>query len=251
MVDDKLSYNDQTMKAINKARQKLGWILRTFRTRSVMFLRTLWNSLVQPHLDYCSVLWATAASKTQRQNLEGPLRSMTRSAWGMRNTSYWDRLSKFKLYSNKRRMERYLCIYVWKSLHNVVPSLGLTWSKHISNRTGHHLCVSTLQGPEGRAKTAMRKSVKYQGVIVFNSLPDHIKLWEGSLQGFKENLDSYLQMLPDNPEVGDLVPLARTIWRKPSNSIVDWARYPDLWIITDTVENHSLGYDNGMSMTDL
>ena len=49
MVDDKLSYNDQTMKAINKARQKLGWILRAFRTRSVMFLRTLWNSFVQPH----------------------------------------------------------------------------------------------------------------------------------------------------------------------------------------------------------
>ena len=58
-------------------------------------------------------------------------------------------------------------------------------------------------------------------------------------------------MLPDNPEVGDLVPLARTIWRKPSNSIVDWARYPDLWIMTDTVEKHSLVYDNGMSMTDL
>ena len=33
MVDDKLTYDNQTMKAINKARQKLGWILRTFRTR--------------------------------------------------------------------------------------------------------------------------------------------------------------------------------------------------------------------------
>ena len=35
MVDDELTCNDQTMKAINKARQKLGWTLRTFRTRSI------------------------------------------------------------------------------------------------------------------------------------------------------------------------------------------------------------------------
>ena len=97
----------------------------------------------------------------------------------------------------------------------------------------------------------MRKSIKYQGVIVFNSLPDHIKLWEGTLEGFKENLDNYLQMLPDNHEVGNLVPHAKTLWRKPSNSIVDWAQYQESWIMTDTVVKHSLVYSYGISMTDL
>ena len=85
----------------------------------------------------------------------------------------------------------------------------------------------------------MRKSVKFQGVIVYNSLPEHLKRWEGSLDGFKENLDNYLSTLPDNPEVGDLVPIARTIGGKPSNSIVDWTRYPGHWIETDPVQYHS------------
>ena len=88
LVDDKLNYNDQTDKAITKARQKLGWVLRTFRSWSVPFLRTLWTSVVQPHLDYCSVLWASAATKTQKQSLEGPLRSMTKAAWGLKESNY-------------------------------------------------------------------------------------------------------------------------------------------------------------------
>ena len=31
LIDDNLSYNNQTNKAISKARQKLGWVLWTFR----------------------------------------------------------------------------------------------------------------------------------------------------------------------------------------------------------------------------
>ena len=40
-----------------KVRQKSGWILRSFCTREAEFMRHMFNTLVQPHIDYCSQLW--------------------------------------------------------------------------------------------------------------------------------------------------------------------------------------------------
>ena len=58
LVDDQISYEDQLLKAVNKAKQKAGWVLRTFSSRGVELLRTIWRSLVQCHLDYGNILWA-------------------------------------------------------------------------------------------------------------------------------------------------------------------------------------------------
>ena len=148
---------------------------------------------------------------------------MTKAAWGLKYSNYWDRLKSFKLYSNERRMERYLCIYIWKSLNGHVPSLGLKWSK-VNNRNGPSLIPSTLSGPDGIAKTAMRKSIRHQGVIIYSSLPEYIMRHEGSPESFKSVLDEYLTTIPDQPEVGGLIPGARTLTGKSSNSILDWPR---------------------------
>ena len=39
LVDVNLKYGSQIMSAASKARRKLGWVMRTFRTRSVFLLR--------------------------------------------------------------------------------------------------------------------------------------------------------------------------------------------------------------------
>ena len=63
LVDEGLDYKDQMQRALSKTRQKVGWITRTFRNREVKFLRTLWNSLAQPHMDYGSIPWAPRVIK--------------------------------------------------------------------------------------------------------------------------------------------------------------------------------------------
>ena len=57
-VDENLTYRCQRQKALSKVVQKQGWAHRTFSTRTSPFLKTIWNSLLQPHLDYGSVLVA-------------------------------------------------------------------------------------------------------------------------------------------------------------------------------------------------
>ena len=172
LIDDNMTYQSQMNMAISKANKKLGWVLRTFRTRSIEFLRKLWNSLVQTHLDYCSVLWAGSANKTQRRALEGPLRSLTKAAWGLRNMSYWRRLKEFKLYCNEWQMEWQMHIY--KSISGKAPSWGLIWTENSGSRSGHNLALPKLKGVEGRARGCMRNSIKYGSVKLFNSLPEEI-----------------------------------------------------------------------------
>lgn len=121
-----------------------------------------------------------------KSSLERPLRSMMKAAWGLKDCDYWERLKRFKLYSNERRMEHYLCIHVWKSLNGYVPLLWLKWSEYVSHRNGPALSLSILFRLEGTAKTAMMKSVRYQGTLIINSLPECLMRWRGMPDSFKK-----------------------------------------------------------------
>ena len=77
-IDDDLTYNSQLNSAISKANQKVFWVLRTFRTRKLEFMRKMWKSLIQCHLDYGSILWSPSQKKTDLKRQEGPLRAFSK-----------------------------------------------------------------------------------------------------------------------------------------------------------------------------
>ena len=82
LVDRKVTFSEQIQKAISKTNQKAGWILRTFTNREIEFMRILWRSLCQPHLDYCSVLWSPTELKGDIISMEKPLRNFTKQLKG-------------------------------------------------------------------------------------------------------------------------------------------------------------------------
>ena len=222
-VDQDLSFRPQRQKALSKCWKKIGWITRTFATRSISFLKTLWTSLVQPHLDYGSIMVAPVSLKCDKLAAERPLKALTKMAWGTKGLNYWERLEKFCLYSNERRMERYKCLYIWKSLNGFVPSLGLKWAGSDS-RTGARLAYPKVTGPPGHYRTLQRDSILWEGVRIFNSLPDELKKFTGTKEAFKNLLDRYLSNIPDQPEYPGILPGGRTLCNKQSNSIADWTR---------------------------
>ena len=57
-ISSDLTWNRQIEETVSKARLMLGWALRTFQTREVEPMITVWNSLISPHLGYCSPLWS-------------------------------------------------------------------------------------------------------------------------------------------------------------------------------------------------
>ena len=98
MVDEGLSYNSHCLKAAMKVVQKLGWVRRNFYNRTVPFFRAIWTSLLQPHMDYGSMLTAPF-TKCEKPAAEKPLRIHTKMATGCSNLDYWEILTNFPLLS--------------------------------------------------------------------------------------------------------------------------------------------------------
>ena len=88
VVDVNLKYRTQMDNALNKANKKASWVFRTFTTRNVGFLKKLWKSAIQCHLDYGSILWAPVSTKSALIYMEGPLCAFTRRGKDMYNKSY-------------------------------------------------------------------------------------------------------------------------------------------------------------------
>ena len=101
-IDDDISYIYRLNKAVNKTRQKLAWVLGTFTTRNVEFMRKLYTTVIHPNIDFCSQIWAPR---------EGPLidaiekvqKDFTQHIPDLRNLSYSERLKRLRLTSLQRR----------------------------------------------------------------------------------------------------------------------------------------------------
>ena len=104
-------------------KDKIGWVLRTFKTRKKDAMLTLWKTLILSDHDYCSQLWSPTTTG-DIQALELTQRNFIRKISGMYKLSYWQQLKSLRLYSLERRRERYLIIYVWKILEGLVPNIS-------------------------------------------------------------------------------------------------------------------------------
>ena len=126
-------FEAQINKACQKSRQKCGWILRTFYSRKQFFMRHEFNTLVQPHLDYCVQLWAPHEGPKLDQ-IEDTLRNYTKKIPAVKDQTYWERLRILRMNSEQRRIERYKILYTWKVLHGLVPDSGMEWLPTNENR---------------------------------------------------------------------------------------------------------------------
>ena len=87
----------------------------------------MFNTLVQPHIDYCSQLWMPQEGQ-HLDKIEKLLRDYTRKIPGMQELNYWERLKSLKINSEQRRLERYQVMYIWRIMEGLTPNCGVTWS---------------------------------------------------------------------------------------------------------------------------
>ena len=100
----------------NKARQKAAWVLSVFYTRSPAVMLTLYKSMVQSLLEFCSPL-CNPTRISDVQELEGVQKTFTAKIYGCRDLDYWERLKKLSLMSLQRRRECYILDHMWKILY--------------------------------------------------------------------------------------------------------------------------------------
>ena len=129
-ISSDLKFNDYISNIVTSASMMVGWAMRTFRKRSRATMMTIWKSLVQPKLDYCSQLWSPS-DQASIALLEGVQRSFTSKIAGMEGKDYMDRLASLSLYSQERRRERYQVIFIWKIGQGLVHGYNLEFISQI------------------------------------------------------------------------------------------------------------------------
>ena len=123
-MNDKADFKDHINLVCSKVNQKSGWILRTFMRRTPSFMKFMWKTYIQGHIDYCSQLWQPL-QPALLQRVEGLQQSFTKKIPEMKNINYWERLKCLRINSQQRRFKRYGTLYTWKILEGSAPNCGI------------------------------------------------------------------------------------------------------------------------------
>jgi hypothetical protein len=95
-VSSDLSFSIHIQNTVASANQLIGWAMRTFRRMSRLVMMTIWKSLIQSKLDYCSQLWSPV-DQLSISKLESVQRHFTSQVSGLDGQDYWERLESLRL----------------------------------------------------------------------------------------------------------------------------------------------------------
>ena len=167
---------------VTSVSKMLGWVLRTFRSRSKVVMMTCWSSLLQSRLDYCCQLWSPC-DQASITKLEGLAKKFSSHITGMEGLDYWERLKALQMYSQERRREKR------KFSHS--PRRG--WSA---------IPKTIVQETPSSVRKAREGSLAVKGAALFNICPRGLRDMASDHQDrFKQNLDSWLSEIPDQPTI--------------------------------------------------
>merc|ERR1712148_1375 len=114
----------------------LGYIRRNFTYRNKDIIRSLYKSMVRPHLEYAVQFWCPYLAKDIAK-LESVQRRATKLINSCRNKTYEERLKNLDLFSlEKRRVRGQLieCFKILKGFNNLNPQLIFTLDNNCLTR---------------------------------------------------------------------------------------------------------------------
>ena len=213
-ISSDLSFSTHIENVASAGSRMVGWILRTFRRRSKGVMLTLWKTVVQSKLDYCSQLWSPS-NQSSISLLEGVAKAFTARISGMEGLDYWERLHQLGMYSQERRRERYQVMFIWKLSQGLITGYSLPFQN--SDRRGTYVLVPPLASSSPSAvRKARESSLQVKGARLYNLMPLHLRNMTGvSVDIFKAALDTWLATIPDQPTTNGRQRAART------NSLLD------------------------------
>ena len=172
----------------------------------------MFRSLVQPHLDYCSQLWCPSSQQAINK-IEGVQKSLVSKIRDSRlkHCSYWEKLRTLNMYSQERRRERYIVIFIWKISQGLVEGYHISFTPTYS-RTGRRAVPANLNlSAPACVRKAREGSLAVKGVQLFNLMPTQLRNSDhGDIDMFKNHLDIFLSNIPDQPSTPGLSRGAQT-----------------------------------------
>lgn len=191
LINERLKCDDQIKTCVAKTAMKVNLLKRlskklTFNTRKIIY-----NTLVQPNFDYCSTLYLNA-TKEQIKNMQKiqnrAMRTILKCDF-MTPKNYM--LSCLGWLSIAQRIKFNAIVMIFKIKKGLVPnylSNEVNYVHNISNRTLRN--SQDFRLPNFRLDIT-RNSIFYEGLKLFNNLPNHLKEIE-SQNVFKNKCKQYI-----------------------------------------------------------
>ena len=190
-VDNHLTWKPHIDSLASSLSKCIG-LFRRIRTYLPISARILYyKTFFQPRIDYCSIVWGSSCHITRIYKLQKIiLRLIYDKPKLSPSAPLFEQASILPI--EYRVMFRSL-IMVYKALNGLLPSYITNMFKYIANVTKRSTRSSSngnLWVPNYKL-TITRSSFSYNGAVIYNTLPQDIKLSE-SLRAFKKNLFKYL-----------------------------------------------------------
>ena len=164
-------------------------------------MKTIWKSLVQPKLDYCSQFWSPG-DQDSINRIESVQKHFVYQIAGSDRENYWSLLEKYCLNSQERRRERYLIIFLWKISQGLVNGYSKDFSSVFGRRGRLAVPNVVVNSSTAAVRRARESSIGVKGVQIFNLLPIDIRnIDSANVETFKRSLDTFLSSIPDQPTV--------------------------------------------------
>ena len=177
---------------------------------------TVLRSLVQPRLEYCSRLWSPR-DQASINRIEGVQKSFVSQIKDstILGLHYWEKLQSLRVYSQERRRERYQICFLWKLSQGLIEGYSIKWQWN--DRRGRFVIPNSIpQSAPAKVRQARERSLGVHGARLFNLLPATLRNENsGDFPLFKNHLDIFLSIVPDQPTTPGLIRAANT------NSLVD------------------------------
>ena len=196
-----LTFKVHVEKTVAAASKLAGWGLRTFKRRSLSTMKTIWKTLVQPKLDYCSQFWSPG-DQDSINRIESVQRHFLSKVSSLEGLNHWDRLSMCKMYSQERRRDRYMVLFLWKVSQGLVNGYTLQFTSPKGRRGRTALPHNIVSTSPSSVKNARECSLGVKGAKMFNLNPVDIRnIDSNNVEDFKAALDTFLERVPDQPTI--------------------------------------------------
>ena len=201
-----------------KATQMIAaWTLRTFLCREKVVLKVLLKILIVPKIEYASIIWCPF-DKGHIDMIEGIQRRYTSCFFEYQKwdevqkryvceVNYWERLRDLKIYSLERRRERFMILCVYRVLIGLMVYEGF----EVYMERGIKVKAKYDKQAPRKIRGIRHSSFFYKGPQLYNLLPSELRQFEEienpeqhHVNEFKEHLDKFLELIPDQPSVPEL-----------------------------------------------
>ena len=188
IVDNQLKFREQCIEVRNKANRILGFINKNVSYKSKYVIKSLYNSYVRPHIEYCIQAWKPYL-RHDINMLESVQRRATKLIPEIRHKQYSERLKILDMFPIEYRLLRGDLIETYKLLHNIdkIDTVDFFRRRTDTRTRGHSF---TLE--KSLAHKDIRKfSFSYRVINDWNALPEHV-VGSENLEVFKKRLDQHM-----------------------------------------------------------